>query len=95
MDEIGPVLTERPAKCVGDIYSNYDHELDNSVVFDLQAGDGFAMHYAWDYCGSVWFVPDARKWVERIYRYHVVIDHIIGDTVEEVIQQTIDKYGEG
>jgi len=94
MDEIGPALTKRPAVCIGEsVYSNFDHEIDNKVVFELQAGDCFAFHAAWDYCGSVWFVPESRKWVEQVERYTVTIDFITGDTVEEVIQKTIDEHG--
>lgn len=96
MDEIGPALTTRPALCIeASVYSNFDHEIDNAVVYELQAGDIFAFHAAWDYCGCVWFVPAARKWVEQVERYTVTLEYIIGDTVEEVIKQTIDKYGDG
>jgi hypothetical protein len=93
MDEIGPSFTERPAIRAGDLYSNFDHELDNSVVYRLQDGDCYGMHYGWEFCGSVWFVPEARKWVEAVDRYHITVDIFTGDTVEEVIQKTIEEYG--
>jgi hypothetical protein len=95
MDEISVSLTTRPVIDLGaSVYSNYDHEIDNKVVFELQAGDCFAFHAAWEYCGCVWFVPASRKWVEQVERYTVTLEYIIGDTVEEVIKQTIDKYGD-
>jgi hypothetical protein len=94
MDEIAKPLTERPVKYLGDLYSNYDHDIDNAVAYELQAGDCFAFHYAWNFCGSVWYVPSQGKWVNQIHVYTVVTEHIIGDSVDEVIQKANDKYGD-
>ena len=95
MEEIGGALPQRPINCAGDVYSNFDHEIDNRVVFELQAGDCFAFHTAWAYCGNVWFIPETRTWVEQVDIYQATVDYIVGRTIEEVIEKTIYKYGRG
>ncbi|MBF6358175.1 hypothetical protein IU449_27130 [Nocardia higoensis] len=76
------------------VYSNFNHELNRSVVQELTArpGELCAQHAAWNFCGSVWQLPDGR-WVDQVWRYHAIVDHIYGDSVEAVIEEANDTYG--
>ena len=75
------------------VYSNIDHVYDDSVVAELEKGDCFARHSAWDYNGSVWFDVATATWYEDIWRYQAKVEQFTADTVMGVIQQAIDEYG--
>lgn len=83
-----------PSRDLGEsVYSNLSNELDDNVVGELEKGDCYAQHAAWDYNGTVWFDVATATWYEDIWRYQVMVEQFTADTIMGVIQQAIDEYG--
>lgn len=88
-------LLEMPSTHTSDsVYSNLDGRLDEVVVRELSNAPGqlCAQHAAWNFCGYVWQMPDGR-WVDQVWRYRAPVQDVIGDSLEEVIEQVNDTYG--
>ena len=80
------------ANYLGEVYSNFDHKLEDDVVEKLKGTENsFAQHSAWGFCGYVYFQGD--KWHEDVWRNNIFRQTIDGDSAIEVIEQAIDKYG--
>ncbi len=77
----------------GVVYSNFDHEIKDNVVYELQRGDHWGEHTAWNFFGAIWF--SSEKWHEIIMRHHVNVDMIIDDSIESVIEQANTRWGKG
>jgi hypothetical protein len=75
------------------VYSNIDHDLDDNVVGELEKGDCFARHAAWDFNGSIWFDVATATWYEDIWRYKMHTDQFTAATIMGVIEQANDEYG--
>ncbi len=75
-----------------EVYSNFDHVLDVSVVALLESETLRAHHAAWDFSGQV-YKQDGR-WFEEIRCYGAVVDLLEGDSAEDVIEQANAKYGD-
>lgn len=73
------------------IYSNFDHVIDSAVVEDLKAGDKFAQHAAWDFCGYVYHDKDG--WHEEVWRWGALAKVLHGDSAESVIAQANEEFG--
>lgn len=76
------------------IYSNFDHQVDAKVAEQVESkpGELYAQHAAWNFCGSVWCLPDGR-WVDQVWCYHVPVEDIIGDSLMAVIERANGNYG--
>ncbi len=76
------------------VYSNFDHVLDATVVCELKAaaGEVYAQHAAYNFCGFVWLLPDGR-WVNQIWRHGTPVDDIYGNSIESVIEVANNSYG--
>ena len=57
-----------------------------SLVFGLE-------HPAWDHWGFVWFQDG--KFYEMVRQYHVHVATISGDSLEKVIEEVNDRFGNG
>lgn len=53
--------------------TNSDHTIDEGLEDQLRAAPNalVARHFAWEFCGDVWF--DGELFVERVWRYHAVV----------------------
>lgn len=77
---------------IGKVYSNFDHELNKEVAEKLKEDKNLcARHYAWDFCGNVWYMEG--KYFNLINRYGHEIDVIMSPSIEECINLTIEKHG--
>ncbi len=75
---------------VGTVYSNFDHEIEESVV-PLLNEKTYAYHTAVNYCGDVYRVSD--KWFEDIYQYGRHVDTLHADSLGEVIEKAVNEWG--
>lgn len=75
------------------VYSNFDHELETEVVEQLESNPNLfcAQHAAYNFCGYIWF--DGERWREDVMRYGQTVDHIIANTIEELITEANERYG--
>ena len=75
-----------------DIYSNFDHSLNEEVEAVLKANERlFAQHSAWNFCGYVYYANGT--WYDEVWRYNIPYETISGDTAFEVIQSTNAEFG--
>jgi hypothetical protein len=77
---------------VGKIYSNLDHEFTAENVARVSRGGCHGKHYAWNFCGTVWF--DGKEWCEDVMRYGDHVELITGPSVEHVVAEANKKYGD-
>jgi len=85
-----PITQIRP-EASDEVYSNFDHSLNAEVVKELETGDKFAQHSAWNFCGYVY--KDQSGWHEEVWRHGSTVETLSGDSVENVIQQANSEYG--
>jgi hypothetical protein len=77
------------------VFSNIDHELDDNLVGELEKGDCFARHAAWNFNGSIWFDVGTGTWYEDVWVYQMKVEQFTGDTIMGVIEQANAEYGSG
>ncbi len=76
------------------LYSNFDHELDRSVLADLDEGRiDEVYHTAWDYFGSI-IRTEEGTYLETVRRFGSVIDVVEDADIELVIAGVIDTHGD-
>jgi hypothetical protein len=73
--------------------SNYDGQVDDGFADALRGGDVFGHHYAYNFCGRVWW--DGNEFVERVKRHWVTIGHHRASTLEDLMREVNGKYGSG
>ncbi len=78
---------------IGVVYSNLMHDIKDDKVHELQKGDCWAEHTAWNFFGAIWFSNDEKKWNELVMHHHVNVDLIVGDTIESVIDKANERWG--
>ena len=78
---------------IGDVYSNCDHVLDESVAARVAKGEGVGAHTAWNFFGSVWFDQESATFLEEVWRYKNPVALLKGETIKDVIEQANEKYG--
>lgn len=78
---------------VGNVYSNFDHQIDEEVSARLAKGHVVAEHTAWDFFALIWM--EDGKFYEMVKRYQRHVDTVEGDGALEVIRATNEKYGSG
>ncbi len=72
--------------------SNSDHSIDDGLDAALRKEKDYAQHAAWDFCGYVWF--EGGLFHEEVWQYHVHVDTLSADTLEELMNVVNDKYGD-
>ena len=86
----------RPERYISmSVYSNFDHELDDDVVGELEKGGCHAAHAAWNFNGSVWFDPEDGQWYEEVWVHGSPVEQFHGATIMDVIQRANIDYGMG
>jgi hypothetical protein len=76
------------------VYSNSDHELDNSVVELLKTDPELhAQHAAWDFCGYIWWDPEGERWIEEVWVYQVRQKSFSNVDIEDMIREVNDEFG--
>jgi len=73
------------------VMSNFDHTIDTEVAEKLKEGKYYSDYPGWNFYGEVWY--DSGKWKCEIRRYHVHVETIMADTLEEIMEQNSEKYG--
>lgn len=76
---------------IGNIYSNFDHELDKKVEDLVSKGNVVAYHTAWNFFAVVWV--QGGRWYEMVKQHRQHVDTIEGASAIDVIRITNGKYG--
>jgi hypothetical protein len=84
-------VTRRLPSASDAVYSNFDHMLESAIVEELNGGDKFAQHAAWNFCGYVY--RDENGWHEEVWMNGSPVEMLHGDSVESVIAQANEKFG--
>lgn len=77
----------------GGVYSNFDHELNQSLVQELvnRKGTTYSQHSAWNFCGCVWF--ESGKFHEQVWRHGSPAEEFEDEDIESLIVKVNLKYG--
>jgi hypothetical protein len=73
--------------------SNFDHSIDAGMADALKAqpGEVHGRHAAWNFNSLVYYLNG--KFHAEVYQYRSFTDHIVADTLEELMQESNEKYG--
>ncbi len=75
----------------GTVYSNFDHTFETEERELVEAGTHFGRHAAREFNGTIW--KDGDVFIERIWRYHAVIDTLEAPTLEQLVSGACEQYG--
>jgi len=86
-------MEKRPTDLVyiGDIMSNFNHEIENDAEEKLKAGGVYGAYPAWNFHSTVWF--DSKKFKCQIKQYRVHVDTIEADSLSEIMEKASAIYG--
>jgi hypothetical protein len=76
---------------IGDVMSNFDHEIEPDAEERLKSGPYVADYPGWDFHGTVWFGEGRFRCLVMRYRMHV--DTLVADSLEEIMILASKKYG--
>ncbi len=80
---------------VGDVMSNLDHSIEERAEEVLKEKTGNIGGYpAYNFHGDVWYDQEEKKFFCFVMQYHQHIDTTEGETLEEIMTVTSDKYGD-
>lgn len=72
------------------IYSNYDHEINNTVVDDCKHGYFYADYPGRYFMAYVWF--EIGKWFAEVWQYAIHKETIEADSIVELKRLVCEKY---
>jgi hypothetical protein len=72
--------------------SNCDHRIDDGLEEDLRAGM-YSEHYAWNFCGTLWYDAEAAVFKEDVFVYHASQGIRSAATLEELMRAVNDEFG--
>lgn len=78
-------------KFIGDLYSNFDHELDHEIALRLKEGNFYTKHYAENYLAIIWY--ENEKYNSYVLQYLNLIGEFTANTAEDLIKLHIEKFG--
>lgn len=70
---------------------NLDQSIDEGLADVLTDENVHAHHFAWDFCGDVYW--DGLQFIENVNRYHVRVDTIKAPTLSQLMDDVNAKYG--
>lgn len=79
---------------IGTVSSNSNGRITEGVAEKLMSGKFAGNHFAWNFCGDVWYDSEAKLFREVINRFNVHIDTISAETLHELILAANAKYGD-
>lgn len=80
---------------IGTGMTNFDHSIDPGFEEMLKSKPCFGRYAGWDFNGKVAFDWKSGKFVCEVWVYGVPQEIIKCQTLEEIMSEVSDKYGEG
>jgi hypothetical protein len=77
--------------CLGFIYSNFDHVLEEEKVPLLETLGSWAEHGAYNFYGIIWF--ENNKYKEEVFQYQMSQGVFEADSIEDLIKKVIEIFG--
>ncbi len=73
--------------------SNFDLTIDEGMSEALKErpGEVFGNHYAWDFCGNVFYFNN--KFYESVFVHHQLIEIFEADSLEQLMTDVNKQYG--
>jgi hypothetical protein len=78
-------------KCIGDVMSNFDHEIESGAADRLKKGKVYGEYPAVEFFAKVWW--DGNVFCAEIMRYCSHVDTLEADTLDEIMSQASSRYG--
>ncbi len=79
------LIPPEDSKHLGAVMTNFDHSIEPDAEARLKAGNFRGQHSAWDFCGLVWWDPEAGLFREVLFRYHCPIANVEAPTLAELM----------
>lgn len=76
-----------------DVMSNFDHEIDEAVEKAIKGKSYFADYPGWNFHSTVWWDKEVKKWCCEVMRYHIHVETVEADTLQEIMNVVSNKYG--
>lgn len=78
-------------KNIGEVMTNYDHEIDRDIETKLKEGNCTASYPGWNFHGTVLY--DGANFQCRITRYSVQVDVLESPTLEGIMKEACERWG--
>lgn len=78
-----------------DIYSNFDHSYDHDEEYVKSNSNECFGHYGWNFKGIVWYDEEYENFYEEVWCYHLHVETLEAESLEDLIIDVNDKYGWG
>jgi hypothetical protein len=92
-DVVGTLVAAGVPLPLGDVYSNFDHRYDNEVRLQLEASQPMAAcHPGWEFHSTI--VHDNDRYTAYVMRFNTLVAAYQADTLEAVIEHTIENWGD-
>lgn len=75
------------------VCSNFDHEIDEAVVKELETGNCFAKYPGWNFHAMVWYDKESGQFIASVRRDHALVANYFGTTFRAVKEQICEAYG--
>lgn len=79
---------------LGDVMSNFDHQIDRKVEARLRKSLAWATYSGWNFNGRVWWDLESEQWACEVWQYHSHVETVYGETLDEIMEQICAKYGD-
>jgi hypothetical protein len=88
------ILIECPKnyKRIETVMTNFDHTIDRKIEKKLKKQKSFSGYAGYNFYGYVWW--DKNKWSCEVWRYNSHVETVSADSLEEIMQQVSNEYGD-
>lgn len=76
---------------IGDVMSNYDHEIEEGAEEKLRSGKFYGDYVAWDFHARVWF--DGKNFKAMVKRYRVHVGTVTSPTLNAIMELASNEWG--
>jgi len=77
---------------IGDIMTNFDHSIEKDAETRLKNENIYGDYPAWNFHGKVWFEQD--EFHCEVWQYGNIKEIISANTLEELMNQVSNQYGQ-
>jgi len=77
-----------------DVMTNFDHSINIEMADTLKSGPHLGSYSAWNFHAVIWWDCEISKWCSEASQYHVPVEVVAADELQEIMDYFSDKYGD-